>query len=130
MDKFEKLYRKLNNLINQENDYIESLQVDKLKEAIEKKNKIIDQIDALDIEQHFEKLMKNGSSQEKLKEKRVKLYKLMKSAAEKEIDNIEKLSALKEDTKKELMSLYSREKSLKGYHGNQKFEAKFFDEKT
>lgn len=124
-----KLYQKLKSLTEAEKNLIEAGDFDILKEKLAKKNEVIAEIDELELKDYFAQLAFSLTKDE-LQKKRDELYKLMQEINKLQSQNMEALEEKKKENKKKMISLYSREKSIKGYLNSDKYEAKFFDEKS
>jgi seryl-tRNA synthetase len=124
-----KLYQKLKSLTEAEKNLIEAGDFDILKEKLDKKNEVIAEIDKLELKDYFAQLAFSLTKDE-LQNKRDELYKLMQEINKLQSQNMETLEEKKKENKKKMISLYSREKSIKGYLNSDKYEAKFFDEKS
>ncbi|MFP4372315.1 MAG: flagellar export chaperone FlgN [Halanaerobium sp.] len=129
MEDLFKLYQKLKSLTEAESEIIAESDFESLKEKLAEKNKLIDQIDRIDQKEYFAKLA-FSIDQKKLEEKKNELYQLIQKISELQLQNMKKLEKQKEENKEKMISLYSREKSIKGYLNPDKYEAKFFDEKS
>ena len=124
-----KLYQSLKSLTKTEAHLVEKGDFENLKEKLAEKNKLINEIDKIDQKDYFAQLAFSLSKAE-LQQKRDELYQLVKKIAELQSKNMESLEKQKNKNKEKLISLYSREKSIKGYLNSDKYEAKFFDEKS
>jgi len=124
-----KLYKKLKSLTEAEAEIITESDFEDLKEILAEKNKLIDQIEQIDQKEYFAKLA-FSMEQKELEEKRNELYQLMQEISGLQSQNMKKLEKQKEANKEKMISLYSREKSIKGYLNSDKYEAKFFDKKS
>jgi len=129
MEDLFKLYQKLKSLTKAESKFIEKSDFESLKEKLAKKNELIDKIDQIDQKEYFTRLA-FSIDQKDLKKKRDNLYQLIKEISELQSQNMKALEEKKEENKEKMLSLYSREKSIKGYLNSDKYEAKFFDEKS
>jgi len=129
MEDLFKLYQKLKSLTKAESEIIEKGDFESLKEKLAKKNELIDKIDQIDQKEYFTRLA-FSIDQKDLKKKRDNLYQLIKEISELQSQNMKALEEKKEENKEKMLSLYSREKSIKGYLNSDKYEAKFFDEKS
>ena len=129
MEDLFKLYQKLKSLTKAESEIIEKGDFESLKEKLAKKNELIDKIDQIDQKEYFTRLA-FSIDQKDLKKKRDNLYQLIKEISELQSRNMKALEEKKEENKEKMLSLYSREKSIKGYLNSDKYEAKFFDEKS
>lgn len=130
MEDLYQLYKELKKLALKEKKLIEEADYQSLKAALSQKDKLIKKIDEIDHELYFEKLEEKNSDQVDLKEKRKAIYQLLKKTNELEQEKLKLLKQQKEDVKSKILKLYTREKSIKGYRKEEKFEAKFFDEKS
>jgi len=124
-----KLYQKLKSLTKTEKELIEEGDFDSLKNKLAQKNELIKRIDQIDQKEYFSQLADSCDKKE-LNEKKAKLYQLIKKISELQQQNMQALEKKKELNKEKMLSLYSREKSIKGYLNSDKYEAKFFDEKS
>ena len=124
-----KLYQSLKSLTKTEAHLVEKGDFENLKEKLAEKNKLINEIDKIDQKDYFAQLAFSLSKAE-LQQKRDELYQLVKKIAELQSKNMESLEKQKNKNKQKLMSLYSTEKRIKGYLNSDKYEAKFFDEKS
>lgn len=123
------LYKKFKEISISEKELIAEEKFAVLNEKLTAKNEIIEQIEAVNQQEYFAKLA-FSLSQEELAEKKEELICLLKEIAELQSENMKKLELKKSSNKEKMLSLYSREKSIKGYLSPDKYEAKFFDEKT
>ena len=124
-----KLYQKLKSLTKAEKKLIEEGDFDSLKNKLAQKNELIKRIDQIDQKEYFSRLA-DSSDKKELNEKKAELYQLIKKISELQQQNMQALEKKKELNKEKMLSLYSREKSIKGYLNSDKYEAKFFDEKS
>ncbi|MEC9490824.1 MAG: hypothetical protein UMU04_07720 [Halanaerobiales bacterium] len=127
-DLFE-LYQTLKSLTKTEADLIEEGDFDNLKEKLDEKNKLIAEIDKIKQKNYFAQLA-FSLSKEELQKKRDDLYQLMQEINKLQSQNMQALEKKKIENKEKMISLYSREKSIKGYLNSDKYEAKFFDQKS
>ncbi|RAK04922.1 hypothetical protein C8C77_1377 [Halanaerobium saccharolyticum] len=123
------LYQNLKSLTKAEADLIEEGDFNNLKEKLEEKNSLIAEIDKIEPKNYFTRLA-FSLSKEELQKKREALYQLMQEISELQSQNMQALEKKKIENKEKMISLYSREKSIKGYLNSDKYEAKFFDEKS
>ena len=124
-----KLYQKLKSLTEAERNLIEAGDFDILKEKLAQKNEIMAEIDKVEQQDYFAQLAFSLNKNE-LQDKKDKLYKLMQEISKLQAQNMQALEDKKKENKEKMISLYSREKSIKGYLNSDKYEAKFFDEKS
>jgi hypothetical protein len=124
-----KLYQKLKSLTKAETDLIEAGDFNNLKEKLAEKDELIAEIDKIKQQDYFSRLAFTLSKDE-LQQKKEDLYQLMQQISELQSQNMQALEEKKTENKKKMISLYSREKSIKGYLNSDKYEAKFFDEKS
>jgi len=124
-----KLYQKLKSLTKAEADLIREGDFDNLKEKLAEKNELIAEIDEIKQEKYFAQLA-FSLSKEELQQKRDDLYQLLQKISKLQSQNMQALEKKKTENKEKMLSLYSREKSIKGYLNSDKYEAKFFDEKS
>lgn len=124
-----KLYQKLKSLTEAEADLIEESDFDNLKEKLAAKNKLIAEIDEIKQQEYFTQLA-FSLSKEELQQKKNDLYQLIQKISKLQSQNMQALEKKKSENKEKMLSLYSREKSIKGYLNSDKYEAKFFDEKS
>ncbi len=124
-----KLYQQLKSLTKAEANLIKEGDFNNLKEKLAEKNKLIAEIDKIAPKDYFAQLAFSLSKAE-LQQKRDKLYQLMQEISGLQSQNMQALEKKKDENKKKMISLYSREKSIKGYLNSDKYEAKFFDEKS
>lgn len=118
------LYQLLKQKVVKEKDLIEAEAFEKLEILLKEKNEIIERIDKLVLKSSAQsKKFENNeeSADQKTKE-------ILAAALKAQVQNIELLSQKKGDTKTKILELYSRQKSIKGYHNFGQQEAKFFDE--
>lgn len=127
-DLFE-LYQKLKAFTQAESDLISENDFESLKEKLAKKNELIKKIDQINTKQYFAKLA-FSLNQKELKAKKNSLAQLIEEINTLQSQNIKTLENKKKQNKEKMISLYSREKSIKGYLNSDKYEAKFFDEKS
>lgn len=124
-----KLYQKLKSLTKAEANLIVEGDFNSLKEKLAEKNKLIAEIDKIEWTDYFTQLAFSLSKAE-LQQKRDDLYQLMQKISKLQSQNMQALEKKKDENKEKMISLYSREKSIKGYLNSDKYEAKFFDEKS
>jgi small-conductance mechanosensitive channel len=124
-----KLYKRLKSFTKAEAELLAKNDFENLKEKLSKKNELIDQIDQINPKEYFAELAFSVNKEE-LKAKKNKLYQLMNEINKLQSQNIKTLENKKEKNKEKMISLYSREKSIKGYLNSDKYEAKFFDKKS
>lgn len=124
-----KLYQKLKSLTKAELDLIEESDFNNLKEKLAEKNKLIAEIDEIEQQEYFAQLA-FSLSKEELQQKKDDLYQLIQKISKLQSQNMQALEKKKSKNKEKMISLYSREKSIKGYLNSDKYEAKFFDEKS
>ncbi|MFW5736199.1 MAG: hypothetical protein ACOCXB_02455 [Halanaerobium sp.] len=124
-----KLYQKLKSLTEAEAELIEAGDFDILTKKLSQKNELIAEIDEIKQQDYFAQLAFSLNSDE-LQQRKSKLYNLMQEISEMQSQNLQSLEEKKKLNKKKMISLYSREKSIKGYLNSDKYEAKFFDEKS
>lgn len=124
-----KLYQKLKSLTKAESDLIEEGDFNNLREKLAEKNKLIAQIDEIKQQDYFSRLAFSLSKAE-LQQKKEDLYQLLQKINKLQSQNMQALEKKKTENKEKMISLYSREKSIKGYLNSDKYEAKFFDEKS
>lgn len=124
-----KLYQKLKSLTEAERDLIEAGDFDILRENLAQKNEIISEIDKVEQQEYFAQLA-FSLSRDQLQDKKDELFKLIQEITELQSQNMKTLEEKKKENKEKMISLYSREKSIKGYLNSDKYEAKFFDEKS
>jgi len=124
-----KLYQKLRSLTEAEAELIEEGDFDNLEEKLAEKNKLIAEIDQIEQQEYFAQLA-FSLTKEELQQKRDELYQLLQKISKLQSQNMQALEKEKTENKKKMISLYSREKSIKGYLNSDKYEAKFFDEKS
>lgn len=129
MEDLFKLYNQLKSLTESEKKYIEEEDFEGLKQKLSEKDKLIKKIDKIDQKEYFAKLAFSMDKAE-LKKKRDDLMELMKNISKIQSENMERVEKKKKENKEKMISLYSREKSIKGYLNSDKYEAKFFDEKS
>lgn len=127
-DLFE-LYKEIKKICSSEKELIAEEKFESLNEKLAAKNKIIEQIETVDHQEYFAKLAFSHSPKE-LEKKKEDLVGLIKEIAELQSENMKELELKQSSNKEKMLSLYSREKSIKGYLNSDKYEAKFFDEKT
>jgi len=120
------LYQLLKQKVVKEKDLIEAEAFEKLELLLKEKNEIIEKIDklALKSSEQSGQFENNGESADQ------KTKKILTAALKAQAQNIELLSQKKGDTKTKILELYSRQKSIKGYHNPGQQEAKFFDEQS
>ncbi|MGP3777330.1 hypothetical protein ACTWKD_00680 [Halanaerobium saccharolyticum] len=124
-----KLYQKLKSLTEAERNLIEAGDFDILKEKLAQKNEIMAEIDKVEQQDYFAQLA-FSLNRDELQDKKDELYKLMQEISKLQAQNMQALEDKKKENKEKMISLYSREKSIKGYLNSDKYEAKFFDEKS
>jgi len=124
-----KLYQALKSLTKAESDLIEEGDFNNLKDKLDEKNRLIAEIDKIEQQDYFVQLA-FSLSKEELQKKRDALYQLMQKISKLQTQNMQSLEKKKIENKEKMISLYSREKSIKGYLNSDKYEAKFFDEKS
>ncbi|MFN2340089.1 MAG: hypothetical protein ABR547_02335 [Halanaerobium sp.] len=124
-----KLYQELKSLTEAEADLIEESDFDNLKEKLAEKNKLIAEIDEIEQQEYFTQLAFSLTKAE-LQQKKEDLYQLIQKTSKLQSQNMQALEKKKSENKEKMISLYSREKSIKGYLNSDKYEAKFFDEKS
>ncbi len=124
-----KLYQKLKSLTEAEAELIEAGDFDILTKKLSQKNELIAEIDEIKQQDYFAQLAFSLNSDE-LQQRKKKLYNLMQEISEMQSQNLQALEEKKKLNKEKMISLYSREKSIKGYLNSDKYEAKFFDEKS
>ncbi|TDP89270.1 hypothetical protein C7957_12547 [Halanaerobium saccharolyticum] len=124
-----KLYQKLKSLTEAERNLIEAGDFDILKEKSAQKNEIMAEIDKVEQQDYFAQLA-FSLNRDELQDKKDELYKLMQEISKLQAQNMQALEDKKKENKEKMISLYSREKSIKGYLNSDKYEAKFFDEKS
>ncbi|MGM0499785.1 MAG: hypothetical protein ACQERL_06210 [Bacillota bacterium] len=120
------LYQLLKQKVVKEKDLIEAEAFEKLELLLKEKNEIIKKIDKITLKsseqsEHSEK--NEESANQKIKE-------ILAAALKAQAQNIELISQKKGDTKTKILELYSRQKSIRGYHNPGQQEAKFFDEQS
>lgn len=120
------LYQLLKQKVVKEKDLIEAEAFEKLELLLKEKNEIIKKID---------KITLKSSEQSKHSEKNEesanqKITEILAAALKAQAQNIELISQKKGDTKTKILELYSRQKSIRGYHNPGQQEAKFFDEQS
>jgi len=122
------LYQSLKQKLMKEKTLITAEDFEKLEILLKEKNEIIEKIKKVD--------SKSSVKAEKSKEEKAKtavsqkIEKLLASIVKAQAQNIELLSQKKGETKTKILELYSRQKSIKGYHNPGQQEAKFFDEQS
>ncbi len=124
-----KLYQRLKSLTKAETELIEEGDFNNLKEKLAEKNELIAKIEEIKQQEYFAQLAFSLSKNE-LQQKRDELYQLMQEISNLQTQNMQALEKKKTENKEKMISLYSREKSIKGYLNSDKYEAKFFDEKS
>ena len=129
MEDLFKLYNQLKLLTESEKKYIEEGDFEGLKQKLAEKDKLMEKIDKIDQKKYFAKLAFSMDRAE-LKKKRDDLMELMKNISKIQSENMDRVEKKKKENKEKMISLYSREKSIKGYLNSDKYEAKFFDEKS
>ena len=117
------LYQNLKQKLLKEKTLIAAEDFEKLEILLKEKNEIIEKIKKDDSKSSIQaaksKKAKTTVSQ--------KIEKLLASIVKAQAQNIELLSQKKGETKTKILELYSRQKSIKGYHNPGQQEAKFFD---
>ena len=120
------LYQNLKQKLLKEKTLIAAEDFEKLEILLKEKNEIIEKIKKDDSKSSVQaaesKKAKTAVSQ--------KIEKLLASIVKAQAQNIELLSQKKGETKTKILELYSRQKSIKGYHNPGQQEAKFFDEQS
>jgi len=120
------LYQNLKQKLLKEKTLIAAEDFEKLEILLKEKNEIIEKIKKNDSKSSVQaaesKKAKTAVSQ--------KIEKLLASIVKAQAQNIELLSQKKGETKTKILELYSRQKSIKGYHNPGQQEAKFFDEQS
>ncbi|SFM01347.1 hypothetical protein [Halanaerobium salsuginis] len=124
------LYQDLKLCVEKEADLIAEDNYEDLAEIIEQKNILINKIDQIELKDFFRRLAFEVSSQTELQDKKTELQNLVSKINELQNKNMANLENKKEEQKEILIALYNREKSIKGYLNPEKYEAKFFDEKS
>jgi hypothetical protein len=124
------LYQDLKFCVEKEADLIAEDNYQDLADVIEQKNILINKIDQIELKDFFRRLAFEVSSQTELQDKKTKLQNLVSKINELQHKNMANLENKKEEQKEILIALYNREKSIKGYLNPEKYEAKFFDEKS
>ena len=124
-----KLYQKLKSLTKAEQNLIKKSDFNNIKEKLAEKDELIEEIDQIDQKEYFTHLAFSLNKKE-LQQKRDDLYKLLQEIRDLQSQNMKELEEKKKENKEKMLSLYSREKSIKGYLNSDKYEAKFFDEKS
>ena len=130
MEDLFQLYQKLKSLTKAEKDLIAEGDFEVLQEKLAEKNELIEKIDQVDQKEYFASLAISLNGKEELQQKKAELFKLIKEISQIQAANMNSLEEKKKENKGKMMSLYSREKSIKGYLNSDKYEAKFFDEKS
>lgn len=120
------LYQLLKQKVVKEKDLIEAEAFEKLELLLKEKNEIIKKIDKItlkssDQSEHSEKNEESANQ---------KITEILAAALKAQAQNIELISQKKGDTKTKILELYSRQKSIRGYHNPGQQEAKFFDEQS
>jgi len=120
------MYQLLKQKIVKEKDLIEAEAFEELELLLKEKNEIIEKIDKLALKNSEQKGQpeKNGEAADS------QTKEILAAALKAQTQNIELLSQKKGDTKTKILELYSRQKSIKGYHNPGQQEAKFFDEQS
>ena len=120
------MYQLLKQKIVKEKDLIEAEAFEKLELLLKEKNEIIEKIDKLALKNSEQKGQpeKNGEAADS------QTKEILAAALKAQAENIEMLSQKKGETKTKILELYSRQKSIKGYHNPGQQEAKFFDEQS
>ena len=120
------LYQNLKQKLLKEKTLIAAEDFEKLEILLKEKNEIIEKIKKDDSKSSVQaaetKKAKTAVSQ--------KIEKILASIVKAQAQNIELLSQKKGETKTKILELYSRQKSIKGYHNPGQQEAKFFDEQS
>jgi len=117
-------YKKYYELTKQQKDAIKEKNIDKLNEIISAKQKIIQDINELSsIEKYLEK-------QDNPKEIFIELKKLLEKIQQLEKENNKNLNDEKYKIQKNITELNKKTKSRKGYLAQEKYEAKFIDQKS
>jgi hypothetical protein len=124
------LYEELEKMALAEQEFIKSDDYQSLKNRLDKKNKLIKKIDEFDKQQYFNEIYEKNSDKNEVEQKRGKIYQLLKKISELEEAKLRLLKQKKTEIKDKILELYSREKSIKGYRREEKYEAKFFDEQS
>jgi hypothetical protein len=124
------LYKELQKLALAEQELIRDDEYQSLKIKLDEKNKLIKKIDRLDHGHYFKAVYEKNSDKAALEKKRSEIYQLLKIISELEEKKISLLKQKKNEVKNKILELYNREKSIKGYRKEEKYEAKFFDEKS
>ncbi len=120
------LYENLEQKLLKEKDLIETEAFEKLEILLKEKNEIIEKIDKLSLKSSEP----SERSEENAESVSPKIEKILASILKVQSQNIELLSQKKGETKTKILELYSRQKSIKGYHNPGQQEAKFFDEQS
>ncbi|ADO76688.1 hypothetical protein [Halanaerobium praevalens] len=123
------LYQALKLKTKEEKELISENDFEALKEKLVQKNDLIELIDQINVQQYFAKLA-FSLNKKQLQAKKDSLAQLIKAINTLQSQNIKALENKKKENKEKMISLYSREKSIKGYLNSDKYEAKFFDEKS
>ncbi|MFW6269149.1 MAG: flagellar protein FliT [Bacillota bacterium] len=118
----EKNYQKIYEWTKKQKKCIEKGDIEQLNSLIEKKQEIIDKIDDVSFEEYF-------NQQDNPQQSFAKIKKMIENIVEQEKKNRKKLQEKKQDLAQKLKEFNFKEKSRKGYLGEKKFEAKFFDKK-
>lgn len=116
MEELYQLYKELEKLALEEKELIAEDEYQSLESVLAQKNEIIKKIDEID--------------KDKYKAEHDRISELLENLSSLEAEKISSLKAKKEKVKNKILKLYNREKSIKGYRKEEKFEAKFFDEKS
>jgi dsDNA-binding SOS-regulon protein len=120
------LYQNLKQKLIKEKTLITAEDFEKLEILLKEKNEIIEKIkkdeSKSSVQAAESKKAKTAVSQ--------KIEKVLASIVKAQAQNIELLSQKKGETKTKILELYSRQKSIKGYHNPGQQEAKFFDEQS
>lgn len=117
-------YKKYYELTKQQKEAIKENNIEGLNKIIEVKQKIIQDIkECAGIENYVEK-------QDNPKEAFIELKKLLKKTQQLEKENTEKLNEEKNKVQENMNELNKKVKSRKGYLAQDKYEAKFIDEKS
>ena len=120
------MYQLLKQKIVKEKDLIEAEAFEELELLLKEKNEIIEKIDKLALKSSEQK----GQPEKNEDYADSQTKEILAAALKAQTQNIELLSQKKGDTKTKILELYSRQKSIKGYHNPGQQEAKFFDEQS
>lgn len=129
MENLFELYKKIKLITKSEKKLIAENDFNGLNEKLNEKNQIIKKIELVDQKKYFAELAFSHNLEE-LKNKKEDLVELIKEISNLQVKNKKKLEEKKIESKEKMLSLYNREKSLKAYLNSDKYEAKFFDEKS